>query len=161
MDDCEPNERSSQSSSHSASSKVSKPGSFEQQLEAARRASDVKKMILSENQLPLSLFIGLMFTGSDLHFTSKHHLRVSMHLTTLVFFVDHLFEIPSFTRKLCFVYLSRLQIVNVNTSAARSFGGCSLLQYVLAGVNVMLVTISLPLLSIGLSHLKDVHYISM
>lgn len=58
MDDCEPNERSSESSRHSASSKVSKPGSFEQQLEAARRASDVKKMILNGAPTTLVSLIG-------------------------------------------------------------------------------------------------------
>lgn len=42
----QPNQRSFQTTNRS--SNVSKPGSFEQRLEAARRASDVKKMIFSE-----------------------------------------------------------------------------------------------------------------
>lgn len=52
-DDNETNDISSQSTSLSASSNTSKPGSFELQLEAARRASNVKKMILSELLFPL------------------------------------------------------------------------------------------------------------
>lgn len=48
MDDNETNDTSLQSTSVSGSSNASKPGSFELQLEAARRASNVKKMILSE-----------------------------------------------------------------------------------------------------------------
>lgn len=40
--------------SHASGSKANKQGLFEEQLEAARRASDVKKMIFSEH-LPFSL----------------------------------------------------------------------------------------------------------
>lgn len=46
MDDFESNEASFQTTSRG--SKVSQPGTFELQLEAARRASDVKKMIFSK-----------------------------------------------------------------------------------------------------------------
>ncbi|PSS29374.1 Sorting nexin-16 like [Actinidia chinensis var. chinensis] len=56
MEDCQPKERSSQSTSHC--SKVSKQGSFEQQLEAARRASDVKKMIFNGAPTALVSLIG-------------------------------------------------------------------------------------------------------
>ncbi|XAR72864.1 hypothetical protein NMG60_11019645 [Bertholletia excelsa] len=52
----EPNERSSQTTS--SGGKVPKQGSFEQQLEAARRASDVKKMILNGAPSTLVSLIG-------------------------------------------------------------------------------------------------------
>uniref|UniRef100_A0A5B6ZAY2 Putative Sorting nexin-16 n=1 Tax=Davidia involucrata TaxID=16924 RepID=A0A5B6ZAY2_DAVIN len=58
MDDCQPNQRSLQSTNFSTSTRVSKPGSFEQQLEAARRASDVKKMIFSGAPTTLVSLIG-------------------------------------------------------------------------------------------------------
>ncbi|KAA8545892.1 hypothetical protein F0562_020657 [Nyssa sinensis] len=58
MNDCQHNLISLQSIGHSASAKVSKPGSFEQQLEAARRASDVKKMIFSGAPTALVSLIG-------------------------------------------------------------------------------------------------------
>ncbi|KAL1833732.1 hypothetical protein ACET3Z_003383 [Daucus carota] len=57
-DDNETNDISSQSTSLSASSNTSKPGSFELQLEAARRASNVKKMILSGAPAALVGLIG-------------------------------------------------------------------------------------------------------
>ena len=47
-DDPESDLKSFQAAKQLASSKVSKPGSFEEQLEAARRASDVKKMLFGE-----------------------------------------------------------------------------------------------------------------
>ena len=46
MDDFQPDQRSFETTSQR--SQVSNPGSFEQQLEAARRASDIKKMIFSK-----------------------------------------------------------------------------------------------------------------
>ncbi|KAK3005187.1 hypothetical protein RJ639_016429 [Escallonia herrerae] len=58
MDDYQSNEGSFQSTSHLAGSKVSKPGSFEQQLEAARRASYVKKMMFSGAPTTLVSLIG-------------------------------------------------------------------------------------------------------
>ncbi|KAA8536155.1 hypothetical protein F0562_028633 [Nyssa sinensis] len=57
-DDCQPNQRSFQSASYSTISGVSKQGSFEQQLEAARRASDVKKMIFNGAPTTLVSLIG-------------------------------------------------------------------------------------------------------
>ncbi|KAL7002767.1 hypothetical protein U1Q18_003923 [Sarracenia purpurea var. burkii] len=56
IDDCQSNQRSFQTTSHR--SKVSNPGSFEQQLEAARRASDVKKMIFNGAPTTLVSLIG-------------------------------------------------------------------------------------------------------
>ncbi|CAK9150821.1 unnamed protein product [Ilex paraguariensis] len=58
MDDCQPNQRSLQTTNQIAGSKVSRPVSFEQQLEAARRASDVKKMIFSGAPSTLVSLIG-------------------------------------------------------------------------------------------------------
>ena len=46
MDDCQPDQRSCETTSQC--SQVSNPGSFEQQVEAAHRASDIKKMIFSK-----------------------------------------------------------------------------------------------------------------
>lgn len=42
------NENPFQNISQLGGSKADKPGSFEQQLEAARRASDIKKMLFGE-----------------------------------------------------------------------------------------------------------------
>ncbi|XP_052194637.1 uncharacterized protein LOC127802703 isoform X2 [Diospyros lotus] len=56
MDDCQCNQRSFQSTS--SCSAVSNPGSFELQLEAARRASDVKKMIFNGAPAALVSLIG-------------------------------------------------------------------------------------------------------
>lgn len=47
-DVAQPDLRSFQAVSQLGGSKISKPGSFEEQLEAARRASDVKKMLFGE-----------------------------------------------------------------------------------------------------------------
>ncbi|KAK1369606.1 Phox homologous domain [Heracleum sosnowskyi] len=58
MDDNETNDIFLQSTSASTSSNASKPGSFELQLEAARRASNVKKMILSGAPTALVSLIG-------------------------------------------------------------------------------------------------------
>ncbi|KAL2537407.1 Phox-associated domain [Forsythia ovata] len=53
FDECQENEGSPRSTRQQGGSKVSKPGTFEQQLEAARRASDVKKIIF--NGVPTTL----------------------------------------------------------------------------------------------------------
>ncbi|XP_059647743.1 uncharacterized protein LOC132294039 [Cornus florida] len=58
VDDCQPNQRLFQDTSHSTGSRVYKPGSFEQKLEAARRASDVKKMIFNGSPTALVSLIG-------------------------------------------------------------------------------------------------------
>ncbi|XP_028102004.1 uncharacterized protein LOC114301272 isoform X2 [Camellia sinensis] len=54
IDDCEPHQRSFQTTR----SRASKLGSFEQQLEAARRASDIKKMIFNGAPTALVSLIG-------------------------------------------------------------------------------------------------------
>ncbi|KAL7246792.1 hypothetical protein ACSBR2_001824 [Camellia fascicularis] len=56
MNDCQPNQTSFQTTSRHT--KASKPGSFEEQLEAARRASDVKKIILNGAPSTLVSLIG-------------------------------------------------------------------------------------------------------
>ncbi|XP_057497170.1 uncharacterized protein LOC130781836 isoform X1 [Actinidia eriantha] len=56
MDDCQPDQRSFETTSQR--SQVSNPGSFEQQLEAARRASDIKKMIFNGAPTTLVSLIG-------------------------------------------------------------------------------------------------------
>ncbi|PSS19177.1 Sorting nexin-25 like [Actinidia chinensis var. chinensis] len=56
MDDYQPDQRSFEITSQR--SQVSKPGSFEQQLEAARRASDIKKMIFNGAPTTLVSLIG-------------------------------------------------------------------------------------------------------
>ncbi|KAM7474944.1 hypothetical protein LguiB_022187 [Lonicera macranthoides] len=58
LDDSKTNQRSSQTTSNVAGIRVSNPGSFEQQLEAARRASDIKKMIFNGAPTALVGFIG-------------------------------------------------------------------------------------------------------
>ena len=47
-DDTEPNQKPSQTTTRFGGSKISTLGAFEQQLEAARRASEVKKMLFGE-----------------------------------------------------------------------------------------------------------------
>ncbi|KAI8015385.1 Sorting nexin-16 [Camellia lanceoleosa] len=56
MNDCQPNQTSFQTTSHHT--KASTPGSFEEQLEAARRASDVEKIILNGAPSTLVSLIG-------------------------------------------------------------------------------------------------------
>ncbi|GMP48302.1 hypothetical protein CsSME_00015699 [Camellia sinensis var. sinensis] len=56
MNDCQPNQTSFQTTSRHT--KASKPGSFEERLEAARRASDVKKIILNGAPSTLVSLIG-------------------------------------------------------------------------------------------------------
>ncbi|KAM7479226.1 hypothetical protein LguiA_027439 [Lonicera macranthoides] len=56
--DCQPSPRSFQTASHSSGTKFSNPGCFEQQLEAARRASNVKKMIFKGAPATLVSLIG-------------------------------------------------------------------------------------------------------
>lgn len=46
--EAQPNLQYSETASQFSGSKVSKPGSFEEQLEAARRASDVRRMLFGE-----------------------------------------------------------------------------------------------------------------
>ena len=48
FDNSHPNQTPSQNFSQFGGSNVSKPGSFEQQLEATRRASDIKKMLFGK-----------------------------------------------------------------------------------------------------------------
>lgn len=48
MDNCQHSPASNRTTEAQARSKVSRPGSFEQQLEASRIANDVKKMLFGE-----------------------------------------------------------------------------------------------------------------
>lgn len=57
-DDCQHTQGSSQTTGPSGGSKVSRPGSFEQQLEASRRASDFKKMLFNGAPTTLVSLIG-------------------------------------------------------------------------------------------------------
>ncbi|KAJ8530122.1 hypothetical protein K7X08_036957 [Anisodus acutangulus] len=58
INNCEPNQGSIHSTRQPAGSKVSKGGSFEEQLEATRRASDVKKMLYDGAPATLVSLIG-------------------------------------------------------------------------------------------------------
>ncbi|RWW28165.1 hypothetical protein BHE74_00005891 [Ensete ventricosum] len=55
LDDFNIDQKPSQSTSGSYGDKVTRPSSFEAQLEAARRADDVKKMLLGETLFPYNL----------------------------------------------------------------------------------------------------------
>lgn len=55
LDDFNIDQKPSQSTSSSYGDKVTRPSSFEAQLEAARRADDVKKMLLGETLFPCNL----------------------------------------------------------------------------------------------------------
>lgn len=69
MNDCQPNQTSFQTTSRHT--KASKPGSFEEQLEAARRASDVKKIILNGAPSTLVSLIGqkqYRRSGKDIYY---------------------------------------------------------------------------------------------
>ncbi|XP_023874567.1 uncharacterized protein LOC111987089 isoform X1 [Quercus suber] len=57
-DDTEPNQKPSQTTTRFGGSKVSTSGAFEQQLEAARRASEVKKMLFDGAPTALVSLIG-------------------------------------------------------------------------------------------------------
>lgn len=57
-DDAQPDLKSFQAVSQLGGSKVLKPGSFEEQLEAARRASDVKKVLFDGAPTALVSLIG-------------------------------------------------------------------------------------------------------
>ncbi|OVA15447.1 Phox homologous domain [Macleaya cordata] len=58
MDDITLDQKLAQATSSLAGNKISKPGSFEMQLEAARRASDIKKMMLGGAPTALVSLIG-------------------------------------------------------------------------------------------------------
>ncbi|OMO74172.1 hypothetical protein CCACVL1_16908 [Corchorus capsularis] len=58
MDNCHPNQTHSQNSSHFGGSTGSKHASFEEQLEATRRASDIKKMLFDGAPTTLVSLIG-------------------------------------------------------------------------------------------------------
>ncbi|KAK6253594.1 hypothetical protein QUC31_015314 [Theobroma cacao] len=58
FDNCHPNQTPSENFSQFGGSNVSKPGSFEQQLEATRRASDIKKMLFDGAPTTLVSLIG-------------------------------------------------------------------------------------------------------
>ncbi|XWS67976.1 hypothetical protein CRYUN_Cryun04dG0050600 [Craigia yunnanensis] len=58
FDNTHPNQTSSENSSQFSGSNVCKPGSFEQQLEATRRASDIKKMLFDGAPTTLVSLIG-------------------------------------------------------------------------------------------------------
>lgn len=103
-DDTDSDLKSFQAAKQLSASKVSKPASFEQQLEAARRASDVKKMLLGECITDIPDLFPFLFDSLlciyDLHSASKHNVAefffcfVNLFEPSVFLFPSHQTELP-------------------------------------------------------------------